>query len=55
MVDWVGGRLLQAGHNIGRRGQVGVADAEADYVDTRLLDFSFQTVEFGKKIRRQQS
>ena len=54
MTGSVGGRL-QARDDMGRRGQVGVADTEADDVDAPLLDLFFQTVEFGKKIWRQKS
>ena len=41
MVDGVGGGLLQARDDMGWRGQVGVADAEADDVDAPLLDLFF--------------
>jgi hypothetical protein len=55
MVDGIGGGLLQARDDMGRRGQIGVADAKADDVDASLLDLFFETVEFGEKIWRQQS
>jgi hypothetical protein len=41
MVDRVGGGRLQARDYMGRRGQVGVTDAEADDVDAPLLDLFF--------------
>ena len=37
------------------RGQVRIANPEADDVDAGLCDLPFQTVEFGKKIGGQQT
>ena len=48
MIDRVAGGRLQARDYMGRRGQVGIADTEADDVDAPLLDLFLQTVEFGK-------
>ena len=41
MVDRVGGRLLQARDDMGRRRQIRVADAKTDDVDAPLLNFFF--------------
>jgi len=52
MIDGIIGGRLQTRDYVGGRGQVGVADTEADHIDASLLYLFFQTVEFGKKIWR---
>src|SRR5260370_13142240 len=46
------GGSVQRRENMCGRGQIGVADTEADDVNALLLDLSFEAVEFREKIRR---
>ncbi len=49
------GGALERVDDIRRGRQIGIADTEADHVNSLLLDFFFEAVELGEQVWRQEA
>jgi len=52
MVGWIAGRLIQGSHNVLRRGQIGIANAEVNDIHAPASGLLLGLVNSGKEVGR---